>query len=194
MRQTSDGAYWPSASARPLYRSHESIVEDPVVLVLDPLSFDGTLTEHRERLLAGGEVLENLVDAPVVEGAPLIGVAVGVPSADRGVARGAARPHVAVVEHHDPCTGVESRVEKVKPARKSAQRHVAPPAADERPVDAAITEPGERVCIHGLEPHARRHLLAAGRLYRLGVQVGSEPLACKRRAGWRPPAGTARDL
>src|SRR5205807_3545091 len=87
-------------------RSHESIAEDPVVLVLDPLSFESTLTEHRERLLAGGEVLENLVDAPVVEGAPLIGVAVGVPSADRGVARGAARPHVAVVEHHDPCTGL----------------------------------------------------------------------------------------
>src|SRR5881409_1590315 len=83
-------------------RSYESIAEDPVVLVLDPLSFDSTLTEDRERLLAGGEVLENLVDAPVVEGAPLIGVAVGVPSADRGVARGAARPRVAVVQHHDP--------------------------------------------------------------------------------------------
>src|SRR5437660_10531787 len=127
-------------------RSHESIAEDPVVLVLDPLSFDSTLTEHRERLLAGGEVLENLVDAPVVEGAPLIGVAVGVPSADRGVARGVARPHVAVVEDHDPCTGLESRVESVKPARKSAQLHVAPPAAGERPVEAAITELGERVC------------------------------------------------
>src|SRR5436190_20867731 len=75
------------------WRSHESIAEDPVVLVLDPLSFDSTLTEHRERLLAGGEVLENFVDAPVVEGAPLIGVAVGVPSADRSVARGAAHPH-----------------------------------------------------------------------------------------------------
>src|SRR5213594_814835 len=111
-------------------RSRESIAEEPVVLVLDPLSFDSTLTEDRERLLAGGEVLENLVDAPVVEGAPLIGVAVGVPSADRGVARGAARgaarPHVAVVEHHDPCTGLESPVESAKPARKSAQRHVAP--------------------------------------------------------------------
>src|SRR5256885_10213808 len=87
-------------------RSHESIAEDPVVLVLDPLSFANALTEHREPLLAGGEVLENLVDASVVEGAPLIGVAVGVPSADRGVARGAARSHVAVVEHHDPCTGL----------------------------------------------------------------------------------------
>ena len=29
-------------------RSHESIAEDPVVLVLDPVSFDSTLTEHRE--------------------------------------------------------------------------------------------------------------------------------------------------
>src|SRR5437868_15141131 len=113
MRQTSDGAYSPSASARPLYRSHESIVEDPVVLVLDPLSFDGTLTEHRERLLAGGEVLENLVDAPVVEGAPLIGVAVGVPGADRGVARGTARPDVAFVGHHDARTVREQRVESL---------------------------------------------------------------------------------
>src|SRR5205823_6706279 len=43
-------------------RSHESIAQDPVVLVLDPLSLDSTLIEHRERLLAGGEVLENLVD------------------------------------------------------------------------------------------------------------------------------------
>src|SRR6266540_12674 len=60
------------SSPRPR-RSHESIAEDPVVLVLDPLSFDSTLTEHREGLLAGGEVLENLVEAPVVEGAPLIG-------------------------------------------------------------------------------------------------------------------------
>src|SRR5207302_6354827 len=111
--------------------------------MLDPLSFDSTLTEHRERLLAGREVLENLVDAPVVEGAPLIRVAIGVPSTDRGVARGAARAHVAVVEHHDPCTGLESRVESVKPAGKSAQRYVAPPAAGERPVEAAITQPGE---------------------------------------------------
>src|SRR5207237_2877290 len=76
-------------------RSHESIAEDPVVLVLDPLSLDSTLTEHRERLLAGREVLENLVDTPVVEGAPLIGVAVGVASAEQRVARRAARPHVA---------------------------------------------------------------------------------------------------
>src|SRR5437867_12921580 len=150
-------------------RSHESIAEDPVVLVLDPPSFDSTLTEHRERLLAGGEVLEDLVDAPVVEGAALIGVAVGVPSADRGIARGAARPHVAVVEHHDPCTGLESRVESVEPARKLAQRHVAPPAAGERPVEAAVTEPGERVGIYSLEPDARRHRLAAGQLHRLGV-------------------------
>src|SRR5437867_12940977 len=123
-------------------RSHESIAEDPVVLVLDPLPFDSPLTEHRERLLAVGKVLENLVDAPVVEGALLIGVAVGVPSANRGVARGAARPHVAVVEHHDPCTGLESRVESVKPARKPTQRNVAPPAAGERPVAAATPEPG----------------------------------------------------
>src|SRR5207247_10144738 len=86
-------------------RSHESIAEDPVVLVLDPLSFDSTLAEHRERLLAGGEVLEHLVDAPVVEGAPLIGVAVGVPSADRGVARGTAGTHLAVVAEHDPRAG-----------------------------------------------------------------------------------------
>src|SRR5439155_7243754 len=145
-------------------RSPDSITEDPVVLVLDPLSFDSTLTEHRERLLAGGEVLGNLVDAPVVEGAPLIGVAVGVPSADRSVARGAARPHVAVVEHHDPCTGLESRVDSVKPARKSAQRDVAPPAAGERPIEAAITELGDRICIHSLEPNARRPHLAARRL------------------------------
>src|SRR6266550_7502191 len=130
-------------------RSHEPIAEDPVMLVLDPLSFNCTLTEHRERLLAGGEVLENLVNAPVVEGAALIRVAVGVPSADRSVARGAARPHVGVVEHHDPCTGLESRVESVEPTRKSAQRHVAPPAAGERPVEAAFAELGERVCIHG---------------------------------------------
>src|SRR3954465_9962309 len=90
-------------------RSPESITEDPVVLVLDPLSFDSTLTEHRERLLAGGEVLENLVDAPVVEGAPLIGVAVGVPSADRSVARGAAPGAVAVVGAHHPGTPLHSR-------------------------------------------------------------------------------------
>src|SRR5256714_13962140 len=170
-------------------RSHESIAEDPVMLVLDPLSFDSTLAEHRERLLASGGVLENLVDAPVVEGPPLIGVAVGVPSADRGVARGAARPHVAVVEHHDPCTGLESRVESVKPARKSAQRHVAPPAAGERPVEAAITELGERVCIYGLEPNARRHLLAAGHLHPRRGPVGSEALPPRRRAVRRPPAG-----
>src|SRR5437868_8852647 len=94
-------------AARRCIRSDESIAEDPVVLVLDPLALDSTLVEHRERLLAGGEVLENLVDAPVVERAPLIGVAVGVSPADRGVARGAARLNVAVVEHHDLCTGLE---------------------------------------------------------------------------------------
>src|SRR5207237_5275691 len=86
------------------------------------------------------------------------------------------------------------RVHSEKTARKSAYGHVPPPAAGERPVEAAITELGERVCIHGLEPNAQRHLLTAGHLYRLGVQVGSEPLACKRRAMWRPPTGTARDL
>src|SRR5436190_15793005 len=119
--------------------SLESIAEDPVVLVLDPVWFDSTPPEHRERQLAGGEVLENLVDAPVVEGAQLVGVAVGVASADRAVARSAAGPHVAVVEHHDPCTGLESRVESIEPPLESAQRHVAPPAAGERPVEAAIT-------------------------------------------------------
>src|SRR2546426_11898370 len=97
------------------------------MLVLDPLSFDGTLTEHRERLLAGREVLEHLADAPVVEDAPLMRVAVGVPPADRGVARGAARRHVAVVEHNDPCTPRESRLESVAPARKAAPRNRAPP-------------------------------------------------------------------